>query len=110
MGTVGRVGQMVWSSGVLRMGHVGRLILTSLLLALIVAPAALAIQTAPPGQSEYVPIKDLPATDQIPAAPLLIAAYAFVWIAVLFYLWTIWRRLGKVEDERRTLAQKTMRR
>ena len=59
------------------------------------------VQTAPPGQSEFVPIKDLPPTEQLPAAPLLIAAYAFVWVAVLFYLWTIWRRLGKVEAEMR---------
>ena len=87
-----------------------RMILSSIVMCLLAAPPVLAIQTAPPGQSEYVPIKDLPATDQIPAAPLLIAAYAFVWIAVLFYLWTIWRRLGKVEDEMRTLAQKTARR
>jgi len=94
---------------VLRRNRLACLMLTSLLLMPIV-PSALAVQTAPPGQSEYVPIKDLPATDQIPAAPLLIAAYAFVWIAVLFYLWTIWRRLGKVEDEMRTLAQKTTRR
>ncbi len=46
----------------------------------------------------------------MPAAPLLIAAYAFVWIAVMFYLWTIWRRLNKVEAEMRALAQKTARR
>jgi CcmD family protein len=87
-----------------------RVVLTSLLLLLLIAPAALAVQTAPPGQSEYVPITDLPAAEQMPAAPLLIAAYAFVWMAVLVYLWTIWRRLGKVEEEMRELAQKTMRR
>ena len=66
-----------------------------------------AVQQAPPGQSEYVPIKDLPPTDQMPAAPLLIAAYAFVWIAVMFYLWTIWRRLNRVEAEMGALARKT---
>jgi CcmD family protein len=81
--------------------------LTSCLSLLLAAPAVLAVQTAPPGQSEYVPLKDLPPTDQIPAAPLLIAAYAFVWVAVLFYLWTIWRRLGKVEAEMSALAQKS---
>jgi CcmD family protein len=84
--------------------------LASLVVIQLGAPVVLAVQTAPPGQSEYVPIKDLPPTDQMPAAPLLIAAYAFVWIAVLVYLWTIWRRLGKVEAEMRTLAQKTTRR
>jgi CcmD family protein len=94
----------------IKLGRVGRLVLAPLLLLLLGAPAVLAVQTAPPGQSEYVPIKDLPPTDQMPAAPLLIAAYAFVWIAVLVYLWTIWRRLGKVEAEMRALAQKTTRR
>jgi CcmD family protein len=85
-------------------------VVASFVAVLLLAPAALAAQTAPPGQSEYVPIKDLPPADQIPAAPLLIAAYAFVWLAVLFYLWTIWRRLGKVEAEMSALAQKPPRR
>ena len=92
-----------------RVGLVGRVVMASLLL-LLTAPSMLAVQTAPPGQSEYVPITDLPAAEQMPAAPLLIAAYAFVWLAVLVYLWTIWRRLGKVEAEMRALAQKTTRR
>ena len=83
------------------------IVLTFLVGWVLLAPALLAVQQAPPGQSEYVPVKDLPPTDQMPAAPLLIAAYAFVWIAVMFYLWTIWRRLGKVEAEMRALAQKT---
>jgi CcmD family protein len=60
----------------------------------------------PPGQSEFVPVDSLPAADQLPAAPLLVTAYAFVWLAVMVYLWSIWRRLNKVEDEMRALAQK----
>lgn len=52
-----------------------------------------------PGQTEFVPMTEIPASEQLPAARLLIAAYAFVWVAVLAYLWTIWRRLGKVEQE-----------
>ena len=93
-----------------RIFQTARAIVVSTVLVLAAAPAALAVQTAPPGQSEYVPITDLPPTEQMPAAPLLIAAYAFVWLAVLGYLWTIWRRLGKVEAEMRELAQKTTRR
>ncbi len=76
---------------------------------LLLAAPALALQP-PPGQSEFVPIKDLPPTDQLPAAPYLITAYAFVWLAVVFYLFTIWRRLNKVETEMHALAQKTPRR
>jgi CcmD family protein len=52
----------------------------------------------------------VPLSDQLPAAPLLVTAYAFVWIAAMVYVWSIWRRLNKVEDEMRALAQKMPRR
>jgi CcmD family protein len=55
-------------------------------------------------QSEFVPVKEIPASEQLPAAPLVIAAYAFVWIAFLAYVWLMWRRLGKVEQELSTLS------
>ena len=61
----------------------------------------------PPAQGEFVPINQLPPGDQLPAAPLLIAAYAFVWIALMVYLWSIWRRLEKVETDLRTLEQRS---
>jgi CcmD family protein len=64
----------------------------------------------PAGQSEFVPVDSVPLADQLPAAPLLVTAYAFVWLAVMIYLWSIWRRLNKVETELRALAQKTARR
>ena len=64
----------------------------------------------PTGQSEFVPVDSLPLADQLPAAPLLVAAYAFVWIATMVYLWSIWRRMNRVEDEMRALAQKLPRR
>jgi CcmD family protein len=71
----------------------------------LLAPPLWAMQP-PPGQSEFVPINELPPGDQLPAAPLLIGAYAFIWLAVMFYLWTIWRRLNQVESEMHVLAQK----
>jgi hypothetical protein len=58
------------------------------------------------GQGEFVPIDQLPPADQLRAAPLLIAAYAFVWAVLMFYLWSIWRRLGKVEVDMRSLEQR----
>ena len=61
----------------------------------------------PPGQSEFIPLNELPVSEKLPAAPFLIAAYAFVWVAVMFYLWTIWRRLNKVEADLDALARKT---
>jgi len=61
---------------------------------------------APPGQSEFVPIDQLPPSEQLPAAPLLVAAYAFAWLAVFFYVWTVWRRLNKVEAEMRVFEKR----
>ena len=69
----------------------------SLLLSLfLLMNAALAAQ---PGQSEFKPVTEIPASEQLPSAPLVIAAYAFVWAAFLAYVWIMWRKLGKVERE-----------
>ena len=82
-----------------------RRLLIALTSFVLVSLPAFAMQP-PTGQSEFVPVESLPPGDQLPAAPLLVTAYAFVWIAVMVYLWSIWRRLNKVEDEMRALAQK----
>ena len=63
----------------------------------------------PAGQGGFVPVDQLPPGDELPGAPLLIGAYAFVWVALMVYLWSIWRRLGKVEADMRALEQKTRR-
>ncbi len=47
----------------------------------------------------FVPVTDLPAQEQLPAAPLVMGAYAVAWVGVLLYLWSIWRRLSHVERE-----------
>ena len=60
----------------------------------------------PPGQEGFVPISELPPGDQLPAAPLLVTAYAFVWLAAMFYVWTVWRRLQKVEDDMHALERR----
>ncbi len=66
---------------------------------------------APAGQGDFVPVKDLgPATESFPAAPLVIGAYAFVWVVLIVYLWSIWRRVGKVQADlanlERTIAER----
>ncbi|MBA3638732.1 MAG: hypothetical protein M3541_18570 [Acidobacteriota bacterium] len=66
-------------------------------LALAVIPAAAGAQ--PPAQEGFVPVEQLPGQEEIPAAPLVAAAYGIAWAAVLIYLFSIWRRLGVVERE-----------
>jgi CcmD family protein len=58
-----------------------------------------AVLFAQPGQSEFQPVTEVPASEQLPSAPLVIAAYAFVWLAFMFYVWMMWKKLGKVERE-----------
>jgi CcmD family protein len=50
-------------------------------------------------QGDFVPVSSLPQAEQLPAAPLVIAAYAFVWVALLGYVWSLWRRMTKLERE-----------
>ena len=82
-----------------------RIALTSWIL-LAVPVVALALQP-PAAQSEYVPANPNTATEQIPAANLLIPAYAFVWVAAMLYVWMIWRRLNKVEADMHALERKS---
>jgi CcmD family protein len=73
--------------------------------ALLAASSGLAMaKDQPAGQTEasregYVPVKDLPPAEQLPAAPLVIGAYACIWLGVMAYLWTISRRLAAVDQE-----------
>ena len=61
--------------------------------------AAAAEQRPPEPPAGFVPADSLPQQEQLPAAPLVIAAYAVAWVLVFGYLWTIWQRLGRVERE-----------
>ena len=72
----------------------------------ILLAGSVSARQPPAAQSEFVPAQPGAATEQLPAAPLLIAAYAFVWIATTGYVWTIARRLNKVEDDLRALEHK----
>lgn len=77
------------------MKHTWRvLICTGLLLN---PPAALA--QPKPSPDEFVPVAEAPPGEQIPALPLVAAAYGFVWVALVGYTWSLAARLRKVERE-----------
>ena len=65
-----------------------------------------ALQQQPTIPEGFVPVTGAPASEQIPAAPLVIASYAFFLLLMVFYLWTIWRRIGKVEADMQALARR----
>jgi CcmD family protein len=76
--------------------------LAAVLLASTLGVAPLFAQPQPP-QEEFVPVRDAE-TEQLPAAPLVMSAYAVAWLLVFLYVWSLWRRLSKVERELSELA------
>jgi CcmD family protein len=57
-------------------------------------------QQPPAGATDgFVPVENLGNQEKIPAAPLVMGAYAIAWIMVFGYLWSIWQRLNRVERE-----------
>ena len=73
-----------------------RMLLLTLLV--IASPSAVrAAQPQPP--ADFVPVENAPPGEQIPAMPLLGAAYGFIWVGVFGYVWSLSKRLQKVEAE-----------
>ena len=82
----------------LRISHVRncvRMVLGVVLAGTVGTPAVLAFQ----GASDFVPVDQAANHDSVPGGELLVAAYAFAWIAIAIYLFALWRRSSKLERE-----------
>ena len=66
-------------------------------LLLVIGPAIAHAQPQPP--KDFVAVDESLPGEQIPALPLIAGAYGFVWVVLLGYVWSIGRRLQKVEGE-----------
>jgi len=81
-----------------------RVLLTCGLLAL---PAlASAQQNVPAGFKAF---DESAPRETLPAAPLVFIAYSVAWVALAFYAFTLWRKLGKVEQDLAELRRITKR-
>ena len=80
-----------------------RFVIGALVALVVVAGAVTSVSAQQPGQpqqqDEFVPIDTLPPQDQLPAAPLLVTAYAFVMLVLFGYLVSVARRLSTVQRE-----------
>ena len=56
-------------------------------------------QTTPAAIDEFVPMSAAAPREELPATPLVFYAYAFVWLALIVYVFTIWRRMARVEQD-----------
>lgn len=76
------------------------------LLALLLVPALAGAQPPTPSPDEFQPISEVPPGEQIPAMNLVGAAYGFVWLALVGYVWSLGRRLQKTETDLARLERK----
>ena len=75
----------------------------------VAAPMVPVFAQQPPqsAQEGFVPVDQLgDAKEGLPATPLVASAYAVAWIAVLVYVWSVWRRLNKVDRELAEVARR----
>ena len=74
----------------------------------VYAAAAVSAEQQPtePARDQYLPIDKLPPSERMPSAPFVIAAYAIVWVIAMYYLWSIWRRTGRLENDMQALARR----
>lgn len=79
--------------------------------AVLVAIAGMTLGAQPPSspQEGFVPIDQLPPAESFPAAPLVVAAYAVAWVVIFLYVWSVWRRLDRVERELKSVAERASR-
>jgi heme exporter protein CcmD len=57
-------------------------------------------------QDTFKPVGDVPLGEQLPAGPFIVGSYAFFLLLMVFYLWTIWRRINRVEKDLQDLARR----
>ena len=72
------------------------------------AGPTLAFQPPTP-QEGFVQVTEVPPSEQLPAAPLVIGAYAFFLVLMVAYVWSVGRRLNKVEKEMAALQRSSPR-
>ena len=64
---------------------------------LLAAPVVGGAQPQPP--KDFVAVDETAPGEQVPALPLIAGAYGFIWVVLLGYVWSIGRRLQKLEGE-----------
>jgi CcmD family protein len=70
-----------------------------------VAAIALAFGPAAAFAQEFQKVEGLP-RQELPAGPFVVAAYGFIWVAVLAYVFVIARGLARVDRELGDIARK----
>jgi len=82
--------------------RVGAIIGTVGLIALVAVVGLLA-----QAETDFQPVRsDQAALEKLPATPFVFAAYSIVWVVLIAYIFSLWRRLGRVEQEMAALSSR----
>ncbi len=84
-----------------RLARVSRLVMLTLGVMAATAASALAFQA----QEGFVPADQLH-QEQVPGGMLVVVAYAVVWVVVIAYVLTLWRRAGRIERDLADLSSR----
>jgi CcmD family protein len=69
-------------------------------LTVLLAAGAWGATLAAQGEEGFVPLKEGESLgEQLPATPLVFGAYAAVWVLLLVYVYSLWRRIVRAERE-----------
>jgi CcmD family protein len=69
--------------------------------------AASVLAQPPSTTNEFKPLSEVPPSEQLPGGAFVVVAYGFIWVATMAYIWLLWRRLSRVENEMQTLQRRT---
>jgi CcmD family protein len=83
----------------MRLLSVSAVVLALLLSAPMASRVSAQNQSKPAPQDEFVPIEQLPQQEELPAAPIVVAAYSVVWVAFLVYVISLVKRVRRVETD-----------
>jgi CcmD family protein len=84
-------------------------VLPILAVLVLLGGTAPALAQPPSQQNEFVPMREVPPEEQIPAPTMVGAAYGFAWVAILGYVFVLVRRVAKVEQELAALERQERR-
>lgn len=70
------------------------------------SPASAPAQRPTAAQDGFVPVSQLPPTEELAPGPLVLGAYGFIWVAVLIYVWSLARRLNAVQKDFDSLSKR----
>jgi CcmD family protein len=75
-------------------------------IATLMSVALTAVTLSAQAPEGFVPVKPGDQMESLPATPLVFIAYAFVWLALIAYVFFIWRGLARVEGELADVQQR----